>query len=80
MGFIIKPGLIDGPGRDDAVNRTVQAFDLERSSIPSVHVRDVAAAALEVVVGGVDQDTLENDDLIRLGQTARARLGEDNNA
>jgi hypothetical protein len=60
---IVKPGLIDAPGKE---KRTVPG-------VPNVNLSDVAAAMLDQVVHGFEKDTLRNDDLTRIGQNALVR-------
>ncbi|KAJ5176057.1 uncharacterized protein N7482_001934 [Penicillium canariense] len=59
---VVKPGLIDAPGKEKR----------EIPGLPHIDLPDIAAALLDQVVHGFEEDTLSNSDLIRIGQRARA--------
>ncbi|RYP89866.1 hypothetical protein DL770_004018 [Monosporascus sp. CRB-9-2] len=63
VSCIAKPGMIAGPGRDLPVV----------PGLPKIELRDFAAALLDQVVNGFEKDTLSNDDMIRIGQSALAK-------
>jgi hypothetical protein len=57
-----KPGLIDGPGKEKRVV----------PGLPSIELREIAAALLDQVINGFEKDTLSNDDMVRSGQKVLA--------
>ena len=62
---IAKPGLITAPGQ---YLKSMGATALKYTTgLPSVGVRDVAAAMIRETVEGSSKETLENDDLVKLG-------------
>ena len=67
-----KPGLIYGPN-DSMFRRTLLPFGLSVVGIPSVDVKELAAAELDQALNGYEKDVLENADLVRLGRKALAQ-------
>lgn len=63
-----KPGMIDGPGRQGLIQRTMINAGHKLIEIPKVDVKEVAAALLDQVVNVVEKDTLLNEDLVSIGQ------------
>jgi len=59
---IVKPGLIDAPGRQR----------MEIPGLPHIDLVDIAAALLDQVINGFEKDTLSNADMVRIGQKALA--------
>lgn len=57
---VVKPGLIDAPGREK----------LEIPGLPHIELAGIAAALLDQVMNGFEKNTLSNDDLVRIGQKA----------
>lgn len=57
--------MVHGPGREKTA-----------PGIPNIEVEEVAAAMIDQVVGGFEKNTLTNDDLIRIGQTALSKWGD----
>ena len=57
---VVKPGLIDAPGKE---KRSIPG-------LPNIDLPDIAAALLDQIVKGFEQDTLSNADMIRIGQKA----------
>ncbi|KAL1868539.1 hypothetical protein VTK73DRAFT_3631 [Phialemonium thermophilum] len=66
---VIKPGLITYPG--GWLKQVASAA--VRTIAPVVSVTEVAAAMLEEAVHGLEKETLENADLVRIGQKALAK-------
>ncbi|KAF2498210.1 hypothetical protein BU16DRAFT_579387 [Lophium mytilinum] len=64
---VTKPGGIDGPGRALIVS-AIAVASAALGVMPKVHVSEVAAAMLQQAEKGLEKDTLENADLVRLGQ------------
>ncbi|PHH89655.1 hypothetical protein CDD83_5573 [Cordyceps sp. RAO-2017] len=69
---VAKPGLIDGPGRAGPVMKAAQTVGRTIIGLPEVKVGQIAAALLDQAVNGIETDTLENDDLVRIGSKALA--------
>jgi hypothetical protein len=67
---IVRPGLITAPGE---IKRNLMAFAVKTIiSAPTISVAEVAAAMLDQAVSGIEKDTLDNGDLVRIGQRALA--------
>ncbi|KAK2589961.1 hypothetical protein QQS21_012352, partial [Conoideocrella luteorostrata] len=71
--YILKPGLLSGPGRDGIKMQVTQFLMSSMIGLPHARVQDVSAAALHIAVHGFENDTISNEDLTRIGQKA---LGE----
>ena len=65
---VAKPGLIDAPGRTGPVMKAVQTIGRSFIGLPKIDVSEIAAALLDQAVNGFENDTLLNEDLIRIGQ------------
>ncbi|RFU34064.1 hypothetical protein B7463_g2296, partial [Scytalidium lignicola] len=57
---VVKPGLINAPGKE---KRSIPG-------LPSIDLLDISAALLDQIVNGFEKDTLSNADMIRIGQKA----------
>ncbi|KAK5635647.1 hypothetical protein RRF57_011359 [Xylaria bambusicola] len=64
---IAKPGLIDDPKDPRFWTRAAKNFGRMLFGIPKVEVREIAATLIDQVVNGIEKDTLENKDLVRIG-------------
>ena len=65
---VVKPGLITS---HVSIGRSVWGTALRITNLATnVTVQEVAAVMLRQVVDGFDQETLENDDLRRIGRAA----------
>ncbi|ORY12195.1 hypothetical protein BCR34DRAFT_600761 [Clohesyomyces aquaticus] len=64
---IVKPGIIDGPGRGMLV-RAALAATAALGGISKVHVSEIAACLLDQAINGFEKETLENADLIRIAK------------
>ncbi|GAW20838.1 hypothetical protein ANO14919_103500 [Xylariales sp. No.14919] len=62
---IAKPGLIESPHKTVAPDRAV--------NVPRINLSDLSAALLDQVVNGFEKDTLQNEDLIRIGRSLAAQ-------
>ncbi|PQE25739.1 hypothetical protein CJF30_00000443 [Rutstroemia sp. NJR-2017a BBW] len=65
---VAKPGMIDGPGRQGLIQRAVINAGHSLIRFPKVDVKEVAATLLDQAMNGFEKETLENEDLIRIGQ------------
>jgi hypothetical protein len=65
---VAKPGMIDGPGRQGLIQRAVINAGHSLIRFPKVDVKEVAATLLDQALNGFEKETLENEDLIRIGQ------------
>lgn len=63
---IAKPGLIQSPGW--SMKRLVAPVLWLYASLPTVEVGECAAAMLASVVQGLEVETMENADLVRIGK------------
>lgn len=62
---VAKPGIISGPGRETALMKKV-FFGI--IGLSKIRVYEIAAALVDQVVNGFEKDTLENIDMVRIGQ------------
>ena len=63
-----KPGLVTAPGQ---IWKTMTATVLKHVPfVPSVEVKEISAAMLHQVMTGFEKETLQNDDLVRIGRQA----------
>lgn len=69
---VVKPGLIDMPGRTGLMMRAVQTVGRSIIGLPTVDVSEIAAALLDQAIKGFEKDTLLNEDLVRIGQRVLA--------
>ncbi|PHH86636.1 hypothetical protein CDD83_9945 [Cordyceps sp. RAO-2017] len=67
---VARPGLIDDPDSTSPLVRAVQLVGCAIIGLPKIDVREVAAALLDQAVNGFEKETLENEDLARIGQRA----------
>jgi len=71
---VAKPGVIIGPGQ---ILKWVGAIVLKYAmSVPNVTVAEISAAMLSEIINGFQKETLENDDLVRIGREA-ATIAQD---
>ncbi|XXG95719.1 hypothetical protein Hte_001989 [Hypoxylon texense] len=61
VSCIAKPGMIEGPGMEVRVV----------PGLPKIELHTIATCLLDQVVNGFEKDTLSNDDMIRMAQSAR---------
>ena len=66
--------VIDTPDRTELMMKAVQTVG---RSLCTVDVSEIAAALLDQAIKGIEKDTLLNEDLIRIGQKADQRKGEE---
>ncbi|KAF2801803.1 putative nucleoside-diphosphate-sugar epimerase [Mytilinidion resinicola] len=71
---VTRPGAIDGPGRGMIVS-AIAVASAALGVMPKVHVSEIAAAMLQQAEKGLEKETLENADLVRL---AKEVLGDGN--
>ncbi|KAG7049732.1 putative nucleoside-diphosphate-sugar epimerase [Colletotrichum scovillei] len=64
---VVKPGLITAP--NDFLKMAVACALWWTVSLPSIGVREISTAMLNQSLFGFEKDTLENDDLLRLGES-----------
>ncbi|KAK1712260.1 hypothetical protein CaCOL14_003420 [Colletotrichum acutatum] len=64
---IVKPGLITAP--NDFLKMALAYTLWWTVSLPSIGVRQISTAMLSQSLFGFEKDTLENDDLLRLGES-----------
>ena len=63
-----KPGRITTPGQ---VLKTMLATVLKNVLfVPTIEVKEISAAMLHQVLNGFEKETLQNDDLVRIGRQA----------
>ncbi|RDA93261.1 hypothetical protein CP533_6519 [Ophiocordyceps camponoti-saundersi (nom. inval.)] len=67
---VAKPGLIHVPDSTGQLVRALQVVGCALIGLPQITISDIAAALLDQAVNGIDQETLENDNLARIGQKA----------
>ncbi|PHH78872.1 hypothetical protein CDD80_6081 [Ophiocordyceps camponoti-rufipedis] len=71
---VVKPGLIQTPDSTGALTKAAQYIGCALISLPKITIADIAAALLDQAVNGIEQDTLDNDELARIGQRASKAL------
>ncbi|KAI0517485.1 hypothetical protein F5B22DRAFT_645666 [Xylaria bambusicola] len=69
---VAKPGLIDDPKDPRFWTRAAKNYGRMLFGIPKVEVKVIAATLVDQVVNGLEKDTLENKDLVRIGTKALA--------
>ncbi|GAW19355.1 hypothetical protein ANO14919_088410 [Xylariales sp. No.14919] len=69
---VAKPGLIEDPKDPRFWTKTAKNYGRMLFGIPKVSVQEIAAALIDQTVNGIDKDTLENEDLVRIGAKALA--------
>jgi hypothetical protein len=62
-----KPGLIDAPGRMTMAKSMFMTVVRAIVGLGKVQVSEIAATLINVVVNGIEKDTLLNEDLVRIG-------------
>jgi len=63
---VAKPGWITAA---TFTNRSIMAFVVRWTiGLPSVSVSEISATMLDQVANGFDQESLMNDDLVRIGR------------
>ncbi|PFH62641.1 hypothetical protein XA68_12715 [Ophiocordyceps unilateralis] len=67
---VVKPGLIQVPESTGPLMRALQLFGCTLIGLPQVTIADTAAALLDQAVNGIAQETLDNDEVARIGQKA----------
>ncbi|KAI0884956.1 uncharacterized protein GGS22DRAFT_136474 [Annulohypoxylon maeteangense] len=65
---VAKPGMIDAPGKGGLLMNLVKTVGRTLIGLPKVDVGEISAALLDQVVNGFEKDTLQNEDLVRIGQ------------
>lgn len=73
---VAKPGLITSPGRVGIVAGAAQSVLRWAIGLPFVDVKEVSAAMINQITSGFEKETLENEDLIRIGQNSLAANAE----
>ncbi|KAL7935970.1 hypothetical protein V8C35DRAFT_296500 [Trichoderma chlorosporum] len=64
---IVKPGLIRDPQQGNIVVNTFQNIATSIISLPVVYLHDVAATLLDQATVGFEKETLDCDDITRIG-------------
>ncbi|RDA88388.1 hypothetical protein CP532_5548 [Ophiocordyceps camponoti-leonardi (nom. inval.)] len=67
---VAKPGLIHVPDSTGQLMRALQLVGCALIGLPQITITDVAAALLDQAINGIDQETLDNENLTRIGQKA----------
>lgn len=65
-------GLVDSPGRYGMMMKALQTVGRTVIGLPAIQLNEVAAALLEQAINGIEKETLNNEDLVRIGQRALA--------
>ncbi|KAI1457874.1 hypothetical protein F4805DRAFT_158284 [Annulohypoxylon moriforme] len=65
---VAKPGMIDAPGKSTMVMNAVKTVGRSLIGLPKVDVSEISATLLDQVINGFEKDTLQNEDLVRIGQ------------
>ncbi|KAI1214497.1 uncharacterized protein F4807DRAFT_408331 [Annulohypoxylon truncatum] len=65
---VAKPGLIDAPGKSGLLMNLVKTVGRALIGLPKVDVSEISATLLDQAVNGFEKDTLQNEDLVRIGQ------------
>lgn len=65
-----KPGIIEDPSKIGALEKVGRAVLRSLIGLPKVDVDIIAAALLDQAVNGFQKDTLQNEDLVRIGTRA----------
>jgi hypothetical protein len=72
---VAKPGLILAPGRQGPVTQVLSTIGRAIIGLPKVEVSEVSATLLDQAINGFTKETLENADLVEIGQ--RKLAGEE---
>ncbi|RCI08057.1 hypothetical protein L249_7861 [Ophiocordyceps polyrhachis-furcata BCC 54312] len=67
---VAKPGLIHVPDSTGQLMRALQFVGCALIGLPQITITDIAAALLDQAVNGINQETLDNENLARIGQKA----------
>ncbi|KAI1445744.1 hypothetical protein F5Y02DRAFT_385209 [Annulohypoxylon stygium] len=65
---VAKPGMIDAPGRSGLLLNAAKTVGRVLLGLPRVDVSEISTALLDQVVNGFEKETLQNEDLVRIGQ------------
>lgn len=65
---VAKPGAIDGPDREAAVEGMLKGLFSMYGHAPKVHVSELAAAMIDQCLNGITKDPLWSDDLVEIAQ------------
>ncbi|GAW14980.1 hypothetical protein ANO14919_043880 [Xylariales sp. No.14919] len=65
---VVKPGLIEDSSKTGMLTKAVRSVGTAVLGLPKVDLQEISAALLDQVINGFDKDTLENEDLVRIGQ------------
>ncbi|KAJ3577775.1 hypothetical protein NPX13_g2796 [Xylaria arbuscula] len=69
---IAKPGLIEDKENTGFFTRVAKDYGRRLFGVPKVSLQEMAAALLHEAVNGFEKETLENEDLVRIGAKALA--------
>lgn len=73
---VLRLGLVKSPERMGMVTSTLASLGATVVGLPTIDIREIGAAAISAAVHGFDKDTLDNGDLIALGQKELNEIGE----
>ncbi|KAI2462718.1 hypothetical protein F4781DRAFT_438240 [Annulohypoxylon bovei var. microspora] len=65
---VAKPGMIDAPGKSGMLMNAVKTVGRAIIGLPKVDVSEISATLLDQAVNGFGKETLQNEDLVRIGQ------------
>ncbi|PQE33672.1 hypothetical protein CJF32_00010841 [Rutstroemia sp. NJR-2017a WRK4] len=65
---VAKPGLILAPGRQGPVTQVLSTIGRAIIGLPKVDVSEISATLLDQAINGFTKETLENADLVEIGQ------------
>jgi hypothetical protein len=65
---VAKPGLILAPGRQGPVTSVLSTIGRAIIGLPKVDVSEIAATLLDQAINGFTKETLDNTDLVEIGQ------------
>lgn len=71
--YVLKPGLINSPGRDGIFTQAAKTVGRTLIGLPIVEVDDVAATLLDVAVNGYEKDTILNGEITSIGQRVQSK-------
>ncbi|KAI1420863.1 hypothetical protein F5Y12DRAFT_770971 [Xylaria sp. FL1777] len=69
---IAKPGYIDDPNNPRFLYRLAKDYGRRLFGVPKVTVHEIAATLIDQAVNSIEKETLENEDLVRIGAKALA--------
>ncbi|KAI0908381.1 hypothetical protein F4823DRAFT_493006 [Ustulina deusta] len=69
---IAKPGLIEDPSKTAMLNKVLKNVGRTIIGLPKVNLRGISATLLDQAVNGFEKDTLQNEDLVRIGRRSLA--------